>query len=35
VNGGSLAIMLCFSCLFLTCAGGGPLSLDAILRKKS
>jgi putative oxidoreductase len=27
--------MFCFSCLFLACAGGGPLSLDAMLRKKS
>lgn len=35
VNGGNLAIMFCFSCLLLTCAGGGPLSLDAMLRKKS
>jgi len=33
-NGGSLAIMLCFSCLFLACAGGGPWSLDAMMRKK-
>jgi putative oxidoreductase len=35
LNGGNLAIMFCFSCLFLACAGGGPLSLDAMLRKKS
>jgi putative oxidoreductase len=35
VNGGSLAILLCFSCLLLTCAGGGPLSLDAMMRKKA
>ena len=34
LNGGNLAIMFCFSCLFLACAGGGPLSLDAMLRKK-
>jgi putative oxidoreductase len=34
LNGGSLAIMMCFSCLYLTCAGGGPLSLDKILRNK-
>jgi putative oxidoreductase len=34
LNGGNLAIMLCFSCLFLACAGGGPLSLDAMMRKK-
>jgi putative oxidoreductase len=35
LNGGGLAIMLCFSCLYLACAGGGPWSLDAIIRKKS
>ena len=34
LNGGSLAIMLCFSCLYLACAGGGPWSLDAMMRKK-
>jgi putative oxidoreductase len=34
LNNGNLAIMLCFSCLYLACAGGGPLSLDAMMRKK-
>lgn len=34
LNGGSLAIMLCFSCLYLACAGGGPLSVDAMIKKK-
>jgi putative oxidoreductase len=34
LNNGSLAIMLCFSCLYLACAGGGPWSLDAVLRGK-
>jgi putative oxidoreductase len=34
LNGGNLAIMLCFACLFLTCAGGGPWSLDAMIREK-
>ncbi|MGJ5006829.1 DoxX family protein [Bradyrhizobium oligotrophicum] len=34
VNNGSLAIELCFACLFLATAGGGPISLDSILRKK-
>ena len=34
LNGGNLAILFCFACLYLTCAGGGPWSLDAILRKK-
>jgi putative oxidoreductase len=32
LNGGTLAIMLCFSCLYLVAAGGGPLSFDALLR---
>jgi putative oxidoreductase len=35
LNGGNLAILICFSCLFLACAGGGPLSLDAARSKKS
>jgi putative oxidoreductase len=35
LNNGNLAIMLCFSCLYLACAGGGPWSLDAMIRKKS
>jgi putative oxidoreductase len=33
-NRGSLAIMLCFACLYLACIGGGPLSVDAMIRKK-
>src|ERR1700758_2227012 len=28
-NGGSLAIALCFTCLFIATAGGGPYSVDA------
>ncbi len=35
VNGGNLAIMFCFSCLYFACAGGGPWSLDAMMRKKA
>jgi putative oxidoreductase len=34
LNGGTLAIMFCFACLFLFCAGGGPWSLDATMRKR-
>jgi putative oxidoreductase len=34
VNNGNLAIMFCFACLYFACAGGGPWSLDAIMRKK-
>jgi putative oxidoreductase len=33
VNNGSLAIMLCFACLFLVCAGGGPWSVDAMRKR--
>ena len=35
INGGTLAIMFCFGCLYLSTAGGGPYSLDATMRKKS
>ena len=35
INGGSLAIELCFACLFLATAGGGPLSVDAAMGKRS
>jgi putative oxidoreductase len=35
INGGNAAILFCFACLYLACAGGGPWSLDAIMRKKS
>ena len=34
LNGGNLAIMYCFACLYLACAGGGPWSLDALIWKK-
>jgi putative oxidoreductase len=33
-NGGSLAIALCFACLFISTAGGGPYSADAMMGKK-
>ena len=32
LNGGSLAIAMCFMCLYLVTTGGGPISLDRILR---
>jgi putative oxidoreductase len=35
VNGGSLAIALCFTCLYLVTAGGGPISVDAMMGKRS
>lgn len=34
LNGGTLAILFCFACLYLSTAGGGPYSLDATLRKR-
>jgi putative oxidoreductase len=34
LSDGTLAIVLCFSCLYLAAAGGGPLSLDAMVRRK-
>jgi putative oxidoreductase len=35
LNGGTLPILFCFACLYLATAGGGPYSLDAMVRKKS
>jgi putative oxidoreductase len=35
LNGGELAILYCFVFLYLACAGGGPWSADAIVRKKA
>ena len=32
LNNGTAAIAFCFSCLYLATAGGGPISLDALLR---
>jgi len=34
LNGGNAAILFCFACLYLACAGGGPWSLDAVMRKR-
>jgi putative oxidoreductase len=34
INGGTPAILLCFTCLYLVTSGGGPISLDALLRKR-
>jgi putative oxidoreductase len=33
INGGSLAIALCFACLYLATSGGGPISVDAAMGK--
>jgi len=34
-NGGALAILFCFGCLYLAAAGPGPISLDAKMRRKN
>lgn len=34
INGGSLAIALCFACLYLCTSGGGPVSVDAMMGRK-
>ena len=34
-NGGTAAILFCFTCLYLTTAGGGPYSIDAMRGKTS
>jgi putative oxidoreductase len=35
LNHGELAVILCFTFLYLAFAGGGPWSLDAVMRKKA
>lgn len=34
LNGGNLAILFCFACLYLSFAGGGAVSADAMMGKK-
>ena len=34
LSGGNAAILFCFACLYLACAGGGVWSLDAMMRKR-
>ena len=34
LNAGTAAILFCFACLYLATAGGGPYSVDAMMRKK-
>jgi putative oxidoreductase len=34
LNNGTAAILFCFACLYLSTAGGGPYSLDAMMRKR-
>ncbi len=35
LNGGELAVLYCFIWLFIVAAGPGPLSLDAVIRKRA
>ena len=34
LNNGTAAILFCFACLYLSTAGGGPISADAMMRRK-
>ncbi|MBJ7406882.1 MAG: DoxX family protein [Bradyrhizobium sp.] len=34
LNNGTLAILFCFTCLYLSAAGGGPISVDSAMGKK-
>jgi putative oxidoreductase len=34
INNGTAAILFCFACLYLATSGGGPYSVDAMMRKK-
>ena len=34
LNGGTAAILFCFACLYLSTAGGGVWSADAMMKKK-
>jgi putative oxidoreductase len=33
LNGGENAIMFCFACLYIACAGGGPYGVDGMRKK--
>jgi len=33
INGGTLAILYCFTCLYLATAGAGPWSVDAAMKR--
>jgi putative oxidoreductase len=35
LNGGTAAILFCFACLYLSAAGGGSVSVDALIGKES
>jgi putative oxidoreductase len=35
LNGGNAAILFCFACLYLACAGGGVWSVDAMRERRA
>jgi putative oxidoreductase len=35
INNGTAAILFCFTCLYLATSGGGPIGLDAMMKRKS
>ena len=35
LNGGNAAILFCFACLYLAFAGGGPWSVDGMMRRRA
>jgi putative oxidoreductase len=35
INNGTAAILFCFACLYLATSGGGPISADAAIGRKS
>lgn len=35
LNGGTAAILFCFACLYISAAGGGSVSVDALMRNES
>jgi putative oxidoreductase len=35
INGGTAAILFCFACLYISAAGGGPVSVDALMGKET
>jgi len=34
LNNGTAAVLFCFACLYLSTSGGGPWSVDAMMRKR-
>ena len=35
LNGGTAAILFCFACLYISAAGGGSVSVDALMGKEN